>query len=52
MIRYGSGPSWSDSAAAKDQTDQEGAIKKAVSRLLRQRYAANPWTKKAAPLAQ
>jgi hypothetical protein len=52
MMRYGSGPSWRDDSASKDQSNKEGAIGKAVSRMLRQRYAANPWTKKAAPFAQ
>jgi hypothetical protein len=49
MIRYGCGGSLLgvDTAKASDQKIDE--IKKAAARLLRQRYAASPWTKKAAP---
>jgi hypothetical protein len=53
MIRYGADSSFSSNdAAGKEQANQEEAIRKAVSRLLRQRFAANPWTKKSAPFAE
>ena len=52
MMRYGAGPSWRGDPAAKDKANEEDVIGKAVSRLLRHRYAASPWTKKAAPFAE
>lgn len=52
MMRYGTGPSWRDDPAAKDKANEEEVIGKAVSRLLRHRYAASPWTRKAAPFAE
>ena len=52
MIRYGcSGSPVIDPAAAKESEQKIAEIKKAAARLLRQRYAASPWTKKAAPIA-
>jgi len=52
MMRYGAGPSWRGDPAAKDKANEEDVIGKAVSRLLRHRYTASPWTKKAAPFAE
>jgi hypothetical protein len=53
MIRYGTdSSSESNDSAGKEQENKEDAIRKDVSRLLRQRYAANPWTRKAAPIAE
>jgi len=51
MIRYsGNAYNWSDSPAVQEQVGKkEKAIQNAAARLLRQRYAASPWTKKAAP---
>lgn len=50
LIRYGcSRGYWEDPAAAKEQSLKVTAIQKAAARLLRQRYPANPWTKKSAP---
>jgi hypothetical protein len=50
MMRYGcSNEQWRDQAASKTEQDKEDDIRKAAARLLRQRYATNPWTKKAAP---
>lgn len=52
MIRYGcSSAPYADDAAAKENQQKEDALKKAAARLLRQRYADSPWTKKAAPIA-
>ncbi len=47
MIRYGC-DRWQDipGAGKRDSVDE---IRKAAARLLRQRYASSPWTKKAAP---
>jgi hypothetical protein len=52
MMRYGAGPSWRDDPAAKGKANEEDIIGKEVSRLLRHRYAASPWTKRAAPFAE
>jgi hypothetical protein len=53
MLRYGyENPAWGTDPAAKEQAGREEAVGKAVSRLLRLRYAANPWTKKSAPFAE
>lgn len=52
MMRYGSWSSGGDDPAAKILAGKEEAISKGVSRLLRQRYAASPWTKKSAPFAE
>jgi hypothetical protein len=52
LIRYGCGRGyWGDASAAKEESQKVTAIQKAASRLLRQRYAASPWTKKSAPFA-
>jgi hypothetical protein len=47
MIRYGCYRA-DDTPASKDQPNAT-TIQKAAARLLRQRYAASPWTKKSAP---
>jgi hypothetical protein len=51
MIRYsGNAYNWSDSPAVQEQVGKkEKAIQNAAARVLRQRYAASPWTKKTAP---
>ncbi len=52
LIRYGcSRGYWENEAAAKEESQKVTAIQKAASRLLRQRYAASPWTRKSAPFA-
>jgi len=52
MIRYGCDTSqYSEDAAAKEKEQERDEIKKTAARLLRQRYPASPWTKKAAPIA-
>jgi len=53
MIRYSRDEySFLDQSPEKKQPEsKEQAIQKAAARLLRQRYAASPWTKKAAPYA-
>jgi hypothetical protein len=52
MMRYEcSNVEWRDQAASKDEQKKEDDIRKAAARLLRQRYPASPWTKKAAPFA-
>lgn len=50
MIRYGC-DRWSDTPDQNARADKIAAIKKGASSLLRQRYAASPWTKKSAPFA-
>lgn len=56
MIRYGceSGyEGWDyESPDAKVLLTQQDEVKKVAARLLRQRYAASPWTKKAAPFVR
>lgn len=52
MIRYGCDRQpYTPDGKASSEALQEDALKKDVSRLLRQRYASSPWTKKAAPFA-
>ena len=48
MIRYDCNR-WDNTPAQKQEISRIEAIKKGVARLLRQRYAASPWTKKSAP---
>ena len=49
MIRYGCNHTgYGDSPEAKDQGGRIDAIRKEAARLLRQRYLASPWTRKAA----
>lgn len=50
MIRYDCNR-WGITPAEKQEMNREDAIRKGAARLLRQRYAASPWTKKAAPFA-
>jgi hypothetical protein len=52
MMRYGSWSSRADDPAGKILAGKEETISKGVSRLLRQRYVASPWTKKSAPFAE
>jgi hypothetical protein len=52
MMRYGSWSSRGDDPAGKILAGKEETISKGVSRLLRQRYVASPWTKKSAPFAE
>jgi len=52
MMRYGSWSSRGDDPAGKILASKEETISKGVSRLLRQRYVASPWTKKSAPFAE
>jgi hypothetical protein len=51
MIRYsGADYNWNAPPAVQEQArSRVQAIKNAAARLLRQRYAASPWTKKSAP---
>lgn len=53
MIRYGCETGYEgwdyESPDVKVLLAQEDEVKKAAAKLLRQRYAASPWTKKAAP---
>jgi hypothetical protein len=49
MIRYGCNHGWVAYHAEKAQTDQIASIAREAGAILRHRYAANPWTKKAAP---
>ena len=50
MMRYGCARNYLDTgAASKEKGNLEDAIRKEAARLLRQRYPASPWTKKAAP---
>lgn len=53
MIRYGGeDSSWRDPTAVQDQAKNKvQSIREAAARVLRQRYATSPWTKKAAPYA-
>jgi hypothetical protein len=48
MIRYGC-DRWDGASDAQDHANQVTVIRKEAARLLRQRYAASPWTRKAAP---
>jgi hypothetical protein len=53
MIRYSCGPRYSTNTIAfKAEQEKVEGIQEDVSRLLRQRYAASPWTEKAAPFAR
>jgi hypothetical protein len=53
MVRYSCGPHYSAAPVAfKAEQGKVEEIQKDASRLLRQRYAASPWTKKAAPFAR
>lgn len=52
MMRYGSWSSRGGDPAGKILAGKEETISKGVSRLLRQRYVASPWTKKSAPFAE
>jgi hypothetical protein len=51
LIRYGCNHS-ADAPATEAEQQKILAIQSGAARLLRQRYAANPWTKKAAPFAR
>jgi len=51
MERYGCNRGWSDSPTAKEETSRIDQVRADAARLLRRRYAASPWTKKAAPFA-
>jgi len=52
MIRYGCNhASWTDSTEQKKDEQQIDEVRRAAARLLRERYPANVWTKKAAPFA-
>lgn len=52
MIRYGCNHvNWTDSPDQKKHEQQIDNIQKAAARMLRQRYPASTWTKKAAPYA-
>jgi hypothetical protein len=50
MIRYDCNR-WDATPAQKLEATKIEAIQRGVARLLRQRYAASPWTKKSAPFA-
>ena len=52
MIRYGCDASQYGNDASAKENEQKDDLKKAAARLLRQRYAASPWTKKAAPIVE
>lgn len=51
MVRYGCNRGWSDSPAAKEETSKIDQVHIDAARLLRKRYTASPWTRKAAPFA-
>jgi hypothetical protein len=51
MARYGCDRS-SETEAEKKQARNQETVQKTAARLLRQRYAASPWTKKAAPFVR
>ena len=52
MIRYGcDGDLYYQRSNQSDEATRIDSLKKDVARLLRQRYAGSPWTKKAAPFA-
>jgi len=52
MVRYSCGSdSYTDSPEQKHMMQLEEDVRRTASRILRQRYAASPWTKKAAPFA-
>ena len=52
MIRYGcDGDLYYQRSNQSDEATRIDSLKKDVARLLRQRYAVSPWTKKAAPFA-
>jgi hypothetical protein len=52
MMHYGAWTSEGGDSTNEVLARQEETISKSVSRLLRQRYAASPWTKKSAPFAK
>lgn len=49
MVRYGCNRGWADSAEDKAQLEKIKKVRADAARLLRRRYAASAWTKKAAP---
>ena len=52
MVRYSCGPDYEpDSPEQKRMVHLTDEVSRTAARLLRQRYAASPWTKKAAPFA-
>jgi hypothetical protein len=52
MIRYGCGHGfWLETPAAKERDRKVLAIRSSAARLLRQRYASSPWTRKSASFA-
>lgn len=50
MVRYGCNRGWGDTPEEKTAVGQIAKVRADAARLLRQRYASSPWTKKAAPL--
>lgn len=53
MIRYGCNhTNWEDTSDQKQHQQQIDAIGKTAARILRQKYPANPWTKKATPFVE
>lgn len=53
MVRYSCGPADDPgSAEQKRMTQLTDEVRNAAARILRQRYAASPWTKKAAPFVR
>ncbi|MDR3737479.1 MAG: hypothetical protein P4L40_00525 [Terracidiphilus sp.] len=49
MVRYGCNRGWGNTPEEKAAMGQVAKVRADAARLLRKRYAASPWTKKAAP---
>ena len=54
MVRYSCGPADDPGSADQKRMTQliDDEVRNAAARILRQRYAANAWTKKAAPFVR
>jgi hypothetical protein len=51
LVRYGCVAYWFNGTSLTADSEKEDVIVQGAGRILRQRYAASPWTKKAAPFA-